>query len=223
MKLLLSSAGIRTQELADTLSSLVGKPLDKINVAVINEASAVEPGDKTWFFDEINDLRKYVGGDIDFINLLALNMDEIRDRVVFVDAIYVVGGNPDYLRFVYDKTGFTDLLKNSLLSEKVYVGSSAGSMVLGKRSSTKEYQNYYGENRTFGTTDYLGIVNFVVKPHFEAQDLPKNHEDILLKASIEEQQLIYAVRDDQAIIVNDDSVSFVGGDVFSVDKTQIAS
>lgn len=214
MKLLLSSAGIRTQELAETLSSLVGKPLENINVAVINEASAVEPGDKTWFFNEINDLRKYVGGEIDFVNLLALNIDEIKERVAFADVIYVVGGNPDYLLHLYNKTGFASLLKDTLLNEKVYVGSSAGSMVLGRRGSTNEYQNYYGEDRTFGTTDYLGAVDFVIKPHFEAPDLPKNHKDILLKASIEEQQLIYAVRDDQAIIVNDETVSFVG-DVFN--------
>lgn len=214
MKLLLTSAGIRTQELADTLSGLVGKSLENINVAVINEASAVEPGDKTWFFNEINDLRKYVGGDIDFVDLLALSIDEIKERVAFADVIYVVGGNPDYLLDLYNKTGFASLLKDTLLNEKVYVGSSAGSMVLGRRGSTNEYQNYYGEDRTFGTTDYLGVVDFVIKPHFEAPDLPKNHKDILLKASIEEQQLIYAVRDDQAIIVNDETVSFVG-DVFN--------
>lgn len=214
MKLLLTSAGIRTQELADTLSGLVGKSLENINVAVINEASAVEPGDKTWFFNEINDLRKYVGGDIDFVDLLALSIDEIKERVAFADVIYVVGGNPDYLLHLYNKTGFASLLKDTLLNEKVYVGSSAGSMVLGRRGSTNEYQNYYGEDRTFGTTDYLGVVDFVIKPHFEAPDLPKNHKDILLKASIEEQQLIYAVRDDQAITVNDETVSFVG-DVFN--------
>lgn len=217
MKLLLTSAGIRTQELAETLSSLVGKPLENINVAVINEASAVEPGDKTWFFNEINDLRKYVGGDIDFVNLLALNINEIKERVAFADVIYVVGGNPDYLLYLYNKTGFASLLKDTLLNEKVYVGSSAGSMVLGRRGSTNEYQNYYGEDRTFGTTDYLGVVDFVIKPHFEAPDLPKNHKDILLQASTEEQQLIYAVRDDQAVIVSGETVSFVG-DVFTTGR-----
>ncbi len=217
MKLLLSSAGIRTQELAETLFDLVGKPLENINVAVINEASAVEPGDKTWFFNEINDLRKYVGGDIDFVDLLALNIDEIKERVAFADVIYVVGGNPDYLLYLYNKTGFASLLKDTLLNEKVYVGSSAGSMVLGRRGSTNEYQNYYGEDRTFGTTDYLGVVDFVIKPHFEAPDLPKNHKDILLQASAEEQQLIYAVRDDQAVIVSGETVSFVG-DVFTTGR-----
>lgn len=119
MKLLLASAGIRTQELAETLSSLVGKRLENINVAVINEASAVEPGDKTWFFNEINDLRKYVGGAIDFVDLLALTLDEVRERVAFADVIYVVGGNPDYPLYLYNKTGFASLLKDTLLNEKV--------------------------------------------------------------------------------------------------------
>ena len=215
MRLVLSSAGIRTPELAEALSGLVGKPLADINAAVINEASAVEPGDKTWFLNELNDLRKYIGGEIDFVDLLALNTDEVKERIAFADVIYVVGGNPDYLLHLYNKTGFGQSLKDTLFNDKVYVGSSAGSMVLGRRGSTNEYQNYYGEDRTFGTEDYMGIVDFVIKPHFESPDLPKNHKDILLKASVEEKQLIYAVRDDQAIVVKDADVSFVGGKVFT--------
>lgn len=214
MKLFLSSAGIRTPELAGSLANLVGKPLDNINIAIINEAAAVEPGDKTWFLNEINDLRKYVGGDIDFVNLLALNMEEVQERIAFADVIYVVGGNPDYLMYLFAKTDFSRILKNTLLGEKVYVGSSAGSMVLGRRGSTNEYQNYYGEDRNFGTRDYLGVVDFVIKPHLESPDLPKNHKDILLKASVDERQLIYAVRDEQAIMVDNDRVTFIGGDVF---------
>ncbi len=215
MKIFLSSAGIRTEELAQSLSNLAGKPLDQINVAVINEASAVEPGDKTWFIDEINYLRKYIGGEIDFVDLLALNIKEIAERLEFADVIYVVGGNPDYLRFLYDKTGFSKLLIDDLLNKKVYVGSSAGSMVLGRRGSTNEYQHYYGEDRTFGTEDYLGVVDFVIKPHFESADLPKNHKDILLKASIDERLQIYAIKDSQAIIKDEEKISFVGGEVFS--------
>jgi dipeptidase E len=218
MKLFLSSAGIRTQELADSLAQLVGKDLSDINVAVINEAAAVEPGDKTWFFNELGGLRKYVGGEIDFVDLLALSIDEIVERIAFADVIYVVGGNPDYLLYLYVKVGFGKLLRDKLLNEKVYVGSSAGSMVLGRRGSTNEYQAFYGEERNYGTTDYLGIVDFVIKPHFESPDLPKNHPDILRKASITEQQTIYAIRDDQAIVVQDGENSFVGGDVFKVEK-----
>jgi dipeptidase E len=218
MKLLLSSAGIRTQELADSLTQLVGKELSDINMAVVNEAAAVEPGDKTWFFNELNDLRKYVGGEIDFVDLLALSIDEVAERIAFADVIYVVGGNPDYLLYLYKQVGFDQLLQDKLLNEKVYVGSSAGSMVLGHRGSTNEYQEFYGEDRNFGTTDYLGIVDFVIKPHFESPDLPKNHPDILRQASIAEQQTIYAIQDDQAIVVQDSEVSFIGGDIFKVEK-----
>ncbi len=216
MKLFLSSAGIRTQELAEALSSLIGKPLEDISIAVINEASAVEPGDKTWLLNEMNDLRKYVGGEIDFVNLLALNANEVKARVAFADVIYVVGGNPDYLLYLYEKTGFARSLRDTLLNEKAYIGSSAGSMVLGRRGSTNEYQSYYGGDRDFGVADYLGVVDFVVKPHFGSSSLPRNHVDILLKASAVEQQSIYAIRDDQAIIIDNETVSFVGGDVYKV-------
>ena len=48
MKLLLTSAGIRNQSLADTLISLVGKPVGEITVGFIPTAANVEPGNKDY-------------------------------------------------------------------------------------------------------------------------------------------------------------------------------
>lgn len=95
MKAILSSTGITTPELAKSLSGLVDKPLEQINVAVINEATAVEPGDKRWSFDEMQNLSKVVGGEIDVINLLALDIKTVEERMGFADVIYVVGGMTD--------------------------------------------------------------------------------------------------------------------------------
>lgn len=214
MKLLLSSAGIRNDELAKALSDLAGKPTSEINVAIINEAATVEPGDKTWMFNELGDLKKFVGGEFDWVDLLALNIEQIKQRLEFADVIYVVGGNPDYLAHLYRKTGFDVLLQDVLLDKKVYVGSSAGSMVMGRRASTKEYREYYGETRTFDTQEYLSLVDFVIKPHFESPELPNNHKDILLEASAKESLKLYAIRDDQAIVVVDNKLDFVGGQPF---------
>ncbi|MGI8935211.1 MAG: Type 1 glutamine amidotransferase-like domain-containing protein, partial [Phormidesmis sp.] len=59
--------------------------------------------------------------------------------------IFVNGGSIDYQMYVFKKSGFAKLLPK-LLETKVYVGSSAGSMVIGKRVSTEAYHKiYYGE------------------------------------------------------------------------------
>ncbi len=220
MKLLLASAGLFTQELADTLAGLVGKSLDSINVAVINEASAVEPGDKRWFIDEMIHLRDYVGGEIDIINLLALDRETVKQRLEFADAIYVVGGMTDYLMTVYEKTGFADLLRNELLDDKVYVGSSAGSMVLGRRISTDQYKAIYRNGEPdFGVTEYMSLVDFAIFPHLNSKIFTRNREDIIESATHGFTSTVYAVEDTQAVVVDGNDVSFVGGDVFTIIKT----
>ena len=215
MKLLLTSAGITTQEIANKLAELCNKPLATINVAVILEASAVEPGDKSWLITELTNLRNAIGGDIDFINILALDMTEVEERIAGADVLYVIGGNPDYLVHIFKQTSFTNFLTSSILHNKVYVGSSAGSMVLGHRGSTDEYQRYYGESRTFNTTEYFNIADFVILPHFESTELPNRHKETLINAASKENQKIYAIKDTQAIAINDGVLSFCGGKPYS--------
>ncbi len=216
MKLLLTSAGIRTQEIADKLAELTGKDHSYINIAIINEASAVETGDKTWLVNELSDLKRYIGGSIDFINLLALPLSEVEARVKFADAIYVLGGNPDYLYQVFQKTGFAHLLLEKSLDDKVYVGSSAGSMILTKRAKSQTYLDMYEKEKTFGIQEYFGIVPIIFRPHMESSDLPKYNYDKLREVSSDLDCDLYALKDSQAICVADDAMSFVGGDIFTL-------
>lgn len=219
MKTLLTSAGVCTPELADALSALVGKPLEQINIAVINEAAAVEPGDKRWFFDEMQNLSRLVGGEIDVINFLALDDQTIEERMVFADVVYVVGGMTDYLMTVFERTGFRELLKNKLLNEKVYVGASAGSMVMGRRINTDGYKDVYRKGeQDFGVNEYLALVDFSIFPHLNSPLWTRNRVDVIQEAAKDSTYPIYAIEDTQALVVNDDKISFVGGNVVKIGK-----
>lgn len=219
MKALLTSAGVRTPELADLLSELVGRPLEQINIAVINEASAVEPGDKRWSFDEMQSLSRLVGGEIDVINLLALDLRTVEERMGFADVIYVVGGMTDYLMTIFERTGFGELLKNKLLNEKVYVGASAGSMVMGRRISADSYKDVYRKGeQDFGINEYLALVDFSIFPHLNSPLWIRNRVDVIQKATKDSTYPIYAIEDTQAVVLNDDKMSFVGGNVVKIGK-----
>ncbi len=217
MKLLLASAGIWNQEIANALGDLTGKDLVSINVAIINEASAVESGDKRWFLDEMNKLSDYVGGEIDFINLFALDTATVEQRVAFADVIYVVGGVTDYLMTVFERTGFGDLLKNKLLQDKVYVGASAGSMVIGRRITTDKYKEVYRKgDQDFGVTEYMGLVDFAIFPHLNSPIFTRNRADIITDAAQDLAYPVYAIEDAQAVVVDGDDVRLVGGDVLKI-------
>lgn len=214
MKQLLTSSGITTQEIADALEELVGKSKNDISFAIINEAHCVEDGDKTWIVDELVNLKKHFPGMIDFIDLFALRAHEIIERVKNCDVIYVLGGNTDYLMKVYNDSNFGKLLCEQF-KDKPYLGSSAGSMVMCKRVSTEAYEKIYGEANDFGINQYLNLNDFAIKPHLNSSEFPNNTEKFLTKVSKTFDRKIFGLKDDQAIVVNDGEIFFVGGEIFS--------
>ena len=215
MRLVLCSEGFHTQNSVDACVKLVGKTANKISAGIINEAYAEDAGDKRWVLDNLNTVATNIGGEIDLINLLALTNKDIEKRLANKDIIFVVGGNTDYLMSVFVKTGFDKLLPR-LLASKVYVGSSAGSMVIGKRLSTAAYRHIYGEDSKWNNTDYLGLVDFSIIPHLDSPHFP-NREDTLMSAVGKNTTKVYGLRDDSAVIVNGDDISFTGSDPVILD------
>jgi dipeptidase E len=213
MKLLLTSSGLTTPEIIQACVALCAKPQDQIKVAAISEAYAVEQGDKRWVINELNDITKNFPAEFDLINLLALMPEQIQSRASAADVIFVLGGHTDYLMHVFEKSGFTKLLPK-LLKNKIYVGSSAGSMVLCKRVSTEAYQKVYGEVGTYGVTRYMELVDFAIKPHLDSELFPKNRKEVLLEISKDYDGTIYGLKDSQAIVIEDEAMGFVGGEPF---------
>lgn len=208
MKLVLCSEGFHTQNTVQACVDLVGKPKDKITFAVINEAYAAEHGDKRWVLDNLNDVAKNFPAEMDIVNLLALPLSEVEERIMAKDAIFVIGGHTDYLMSVFVKTGFDKLLPK-LLKSKVYVGSSAGSKVMGKRLSSEAYKTMYKEVVGYGTTKYLEFVDFSIMPHIGSDDFPGRKEK-LIEAAKKHDGKIYGLRDDSAVVVQDDKIAFIG-------------
>ncbi len=216
MKLLLCSEGFNTPNTVAACVELCGKPQDHISVAIINEAYAVEEGDKRWVIDNLNSVANNFSAGIDMINLLALPIKEVEARVMSGDVIFVLGGNTDYQMHVFQKSGFAKLLPK-LLETKVYVGSSAGSMVIGRRVSSKSYHTIYGERQTFDDVeDYLGLVNFAIKPHMNSPHFPNNRPDKLEQAAGGMAFPVYGLQDDSAIVISGTKQTFIGTSPYKV-------
>lgn len=209
MKLILCSSGFNTVEMVEACEQLVGKPRSEINIAVINEAYAVVPDNNLrWVLEELTRMPRYFGGNLELVNLLALDKDTIAERLHANDVIYMEGGHSDYLYTVLKKSGYMDLLPD-LLKSKVYVGSSAGSMVMGHRLSSEAYEIIYDEMGEYGVTDYMGYVDFAIMPHLNSPDFP-NRKETLEKAVAHYDGVVYGIQDDTAIIVDDRGVRTIG-------------
>ena len=209
MKLVLTSADIFKPDILSEVVSLVGKPTEKTSVAVLTEASAVENSDKRWLINGLNKLTKTFGGTIDIVNLLALPLEEVKTRIEKCDIIYCFGGSTEWLKKVFDKTVFSKLLPE-LLKTKVWVGSSAGSMILGKMPTTATQDYLYNVIDYYGVKKYLEFVNFSILPHLFGDFVPKNSFSKCVEESKKQKYPVYVLSDKSAVIVNNTKTYLVG-------------
>jgi peptidase E len=215
MKLVLASQGFTTPEIAGAVSELVGKPLEHINVAIINEAYVgISAGrDERWLINELSQISQYIKGAISFVNLRAYDIEEIAKRLEFADLIYIVGGAQVVLPKLFKQTGFDTLLAE-LATTKVIMGTSAGANVIGKHIEDANYwDNQYGEAAAYLAIPFLGLADFNILPHFERQDHPHRNREQLTPLLRNHPFPLYGVTDTQAVIFNNDSTEFVGGDI----------
>lgn len=209
MKLILCSEGFSTKEIVLQCEKFVGKPRSKINIAVINEAYAVEHDDNLrWVLNNLTSVKDNFGGKLELINLLALGSDLVRERIKQHDVIFMVGGHTDYLMTVFEKSGFDKLLPE-LLKTKVYVGSSAGSMVIGKRLTKKAYEKLYENRNTYGITQFLGLVDIAIMPHLDSPHFPDRKKRLSEVARLHS-GVVYGLNDDAAVVIDGESIRTIG-------------
>lgn len=214
MKLVLCSSGFFTPEIVAKAVELAGKPQAELSVAVINEAYAMTFRSHSWVAKELSRIDTYFGGRFELVNLRALSPETVKERLQQHDIIYVLGGPTDYEMHVLQQTGFTDMLPE-LLEDKVYVGSSAGSMILGKRVPADVHTKIFGretadEDETYGVTSYMDILDFAIVPHMGSPKFPNCTAENLQAIAPKVDAPIYGIADDTAIIIVDGELTIVG-------------
>ena len=119
------------------------------------------------------------------------------------DALLVGGGDPLYLCYWMQQSGLADLLPS--LHQTVYVGVSAGSLVMGPHVGN---DFVYGSPPTGGDRA-LGFVDFSMFPHLDHEAMPDhsmaNAETWAAGLPVPG----YAIDDQTAIKVNDGTVEVV--------------
>jgi len=214
VKLLLTSAGIKNASVREALVDLLGKPIAESNALCIPTAGYghpnVGPGAGPWRFISGQEPRIPMVGlgwkSVGVLELTALpSIDQERwiPLVRDTDVLLVAGGDALYLCHHMRQSGLADLLPS--LSETVWVGLSAGSMVMTPRIGA----DFVGWKPPTGSDDTLGIVDFSICPHVNGEGMPGNTmaEAEAWAAGIEGPA--YAIDDETAIKVVDGTVEIV--------------
>lgn len=214
MKLVLASQGFSTNEIAKSVEKLVGKPLEEIHIAIINEAYVGLDGtrDKSWLIKELANIEKYIGGVIDFVNFRAYDKNEINNRLNMADLIYIVGGRQHLLEKLFNETDTIDIMKK-IAKSKVIMGTSAGAIVLGRKITSQQFweKRYPKDIEKSREYDELNLVEFNIIPHYMRKDRIKWTKQFFKIVLSDNKFPVYAIKDTQAVIYNEGKIEFVGG------------
>lgn len=178
MKLLLTSAGIKNPSIHAALVDLLGKPIAESRALCIPTAGYGHPWCKpegAWRFISGNEpdtpmceLGWKSLGVLELTALPSLDPERWVSWVRAADVLLVNGGDALYLSHWMRQSGLADLLPS--LGETVWVGLSAGSMVMTPRIG----EDFVGWKSPTGSDSTLGIVDFSIFPHLDHVDLPEN-------------------------------------------------
>lgn len=158
----------------DDLVTHFERPPTGLKLAFVNTAAETEAGEKQWLKDDRDSLEK-VGFVVFDYTLTGKTEQEIARDLADIDILFVAGGNTFHLLFQARKCNFEKILRQLLGKGVIYIGSSAGSVIMGPDievvkniddpAKAKDLENFAGFN----------LVNFIVLPHWGSQNFASGY------------------------------------------------
>jgi dipeptidase E len=212
VKLLLTSGGVTNASIRNALVDLLGKPIADSHALCVPTAQwghpmcgpasvrglvAAEPD-----FRHLSGLGWASLGVLELTALPSIGAERWVPWVREADVLLVDGGDATYLCHWMRQSGLADLLTS--LPDTVWVGVSAGSMVMTPRIGT-DFVNW----EPTGDDTTLGIVDFSIFPHLDHELMPDNTMAAAERWAAEIAIPAYAIDDQTAIRVLDGTVEVV--------------
>jgi dipeptidase E len=180
MKLLLTDAGVTNPTIRQALVDLLGKPVEESSALCIPTAQYghpnVGPGTRPWQF--ISGREDHPGamvglgwksmGILELTALPSIDEEKWVPLVRETDALLVAGGDALYRFHWVRESGPPGLIPS--LTDTVWVGLSAGSMVMTPRIG----EDFVGWKSPSGSDETLGLVDFHICPHVNGEGRPGN-------------------------------------------------
>ena len=212
MKLLLTDSGIKNASIQDALVDLLGKPITESTALCIPTAGYGAPDadpDGPWRFisgRSPSPMTELGWKSVGVLELTALPTIDTARWVSWVreaDVLLVNGGDALYLCHWMRESGLAGLLPS--LPDTVYVGLSAGSMVMTPRIG----QDFVGWKPPTGGDSTLGLVDFSIFPHLDHPACPENTMAAAERWAAQIAGPAYATDEQTAIKVVDGAIEVV--------------
>ena len=213
-----------TPETVKDFEALAERPMKGFKIACITTASQGfvklcesrnEKPDLLWLESDIKKAKEIFDCEVDSFDIETMHYDQMIETFSKYDAIWVEGGMTFYLMNATKASGFDKALKE-LLKDKIYIGTSAGSMICSKSLDASEWYVGEPEDNT-NHLEGLGLIDFQIYPHFDESNLEK------IKEAKHPDQEYWLLKDGQAVLINDDEIKVCGGEITKLCKVETSS
>ena len=190
-KIVLTSCGIIDSELKAQFYNLLNKDASAMKLLYITIAVEGEKDtDRTWLEEEYETILDL---GIKEENIKEFKYEENIDFEDY-DAIYMIGGNTFYLLKELREKKLDVKIKHAIDNGVIYIGSSAGSIILGK---TIETALPYDENWVnLNNFEGLNMIDGIIIPHANRK------QEFLKEAKKKYKDKIIELYDDYGIVIN---------------------
>lgn len=200
-KLLLTSCGFHTELIKSTFLDLVDGEVLDLKTSIITTASPKKENNRN--AQKAKEDFKMMGiQDVNFIDFEFENPEILTQK----DVIYISGGNPFNLLFHTIRSGADDILKKLAEKNIVFVGVSAGALLLGPNINIVQF--FTPEMNTLNMNNFsaLQITDKLIFPHYDREDLFENDAGRTIEERIREFETLHnyevtRLNDDQSIVV----------------------
>ncbi|WP_263410908.1 Type 1 glutamine amidotransferase-like domain-containing protein [Terriglobus tenax] len=211
MKLLLTSAGMSNPSIHNALVELLGKPVAESNALFIPTSAYALPIGPDILYKVI---RGTIGdpfcemgwkslGLLELTALPSLKKELWTGWLEQADVLLVGGGDCQYLTYWMKQSGLAEMLP-SLFDRIVYVGLSAGSVVMTRYGTTFGLHTLPPE-----TPRYLGLLEMAILPHMDHEMFPEWTQAKLEKIAATLTVPSYLIDDQTAIKVTEEGMEVI--------------
>ena len=213
VKMLLTSGGVTNSSIRSALVELLGKPIEESDALLIPTAQWGHPmcsPQTVWMSTAgrwpdqtgLTELGWKSVGVLELSALPTIGRERWEPWATAADALLVDGGEAIYLSHWMRESGLADLLPS--LADTVWVGVSAGSMVM-----TPRIGRQFVEWDVDGSDETLGLVDFSIFPHLDYPGWASNSTESAARWAAQIEGRSFAIDDGTAIAVQDGSVRVV--------------
>ena len=186
------------QNVANILRT-VEPDLKNKTVTYIPTASIVE---KLGFFVKIEKWKlKRLGLIVDELEISTSSYETIKDTLQRNDFIYITGGNTFFLLQELKRTGADKLLIEEINKGKLYIGESAGAIVVASDIAYSAEMDHVEKAPYLKDCSGLSLIDFYVVPHYKNWEMGKAAEKIIDTYST--RLNLKVITDNQAILIED--------------------